>query len=152
FTYDELGRVKLQKWDIGTLHFEVEGHWDDFGRLARISYPETPGRPRFEVVYEYTDFGHVRSVKDARTHESLWSVSEANARGQIRMETFANGLHSTRKFHEFKGTLTGITTSDRGDSKLAQALRYDFDENGNLNQRIDDQTQFKEEFHYDFAD
>ena len=88
-------------------------------------------------------------MKNTQTDEAIWSITDETARGQIRAESFANGVATVRSFQGHTGLLSDIATEG---GEVAQRLHYDYDGNGNLRERADALTGLTEAFRYDFAD
>ncbi len=141
FTYDNLGRLIQTTTEIDGRLFSENQTYDDNGRVAQLTYPSG-----FAVEQVYNDLGYLTAVKDSSSGLTYWEVQGVNARGQLELQQFGNGLVTSQGFNPTTGFQESILTSD---NVLVQDLSFGFDDIGNLTQRRNETLDLEENFQYD---
>jgi RHS repeat-associated protein len=104
---------------------------------------------RFKVKYEYTN-GILARVRDFNTPTTVyWEQVASDANGNATDVVLGNSLHTYSYFDSISGELATRTT---GSSSQVQNLTYEFDKNGNLTLRKDNNLSLTERFYYDALD
>lgn len=151
YTYDEFGRVKEEGQDVGGVIFLVNHTYDAYGRPLTLQYPGAPGLASFKLWYGYSLGGELQEVRQNDSSGRLfWRAESRTAEGQLKSETFGNGVTSTRTYNGKLGLLKSITTSSG--AELLQQYQYGHDVRGNLRWRTDSVTATGETFEYDRLD
>ena len=101
--------------------------YDDFGRLARVDYPEAGEKP-FAVEHTYDDQGLLTEVRQVGGG-SLWTFVDAHQGYRVRQEALGDGTVTTHTFGE-SGRETAIQTA-KGQG-IVQGLAYVHDTMGNV--------------------
>ena len=136
FTYDDLSRVINVKEEIDSKVFNQSTQYDALGRIRKETYPSG-----YFTVNHYDDHcGMLAEVKD-KYNRRLWKVNSENAKGQITQ--VQQGDKTTTLGYDNKGMPTSIQASG------VVNMTYFFNNNGNLDYRIDSLTNQKEVFQYD---
>ncbi|MGI5975809.1 MAG: RHS repeat domain-containing protein [Paludibacter sp.] len=136
FTYDNLSRVINVKEEIDSKVFNQSTQYDALGRIRKETYPSG-----YFTVNHYDDHcGILAEVKD-KYNRRLWKVNSENAKGQITQ--VQQGDKTTTLGYDNKGMPTSIQASG------VVNMTYFFNNNGNLDYRIDSLTNQKEVFQYD---
>lgn len=136
FTYDDLSRVINVKEEIDSKVFNQSTQYDALGRIRKETYPSG-----YFTVNHYDDHcGMLAEVKD-KYNRRLWKVNSENAKGQIIQ--VQQGDKTTTLGYDNRGMPTSIQASG------VVNMTYFFNNNGNLNHRIDSLTNQKEVFQYD---
>lgn len=151
YSYDNQLRVSSVTNTIGNDGYTTTYTYDDFSRLSTETYPSG-----VSVRYGYGSNGCLREITDSRTHEGLWKLNNANAKGQPT-ETFqSNAIVTGYAYDDLTGRLTGIQSTRPNGNATLQHLTYDYDEFGNLLSRTDHRLNngngITETFSYDRLD
>jgi RHS repeat-associated protein len=121
--------------------FETIQEADNFGRIERITYPQTGTvGPRFVVRQTYNNQnGQPSTVLDASTaNESLlWSAILREPLGRVETEMYGNAITSSRSFYPATGRLASLLTGPTADVNSQQAWTYEYDLAGQLRLRSD---------------
>jgi RHS repeat-associated protein len=122
--------------------------YDSFGRADTVSYPETPGRPRFTVRNVYGGAnGLLSEIRDITggADNLLWKADEREPLGRIQQERLGNGVISTRGYAPETGRLTSINAG----AGMVQNLSYKYYADGTVFLRHDVKSGLRERFEYD---
>ncbi|UHQ55339.1 RHS repeat-associated core domain-containing protein [Microbulbifer sp. YPW16] len=119
--------------------------YDGFGRLNRVTYPNG-----IDAYYHFNGQGYLESLSDnAAGSNPLKRFNNVNARGQVEMETYGNGLVTDRTYNAMTGRLNTIKTG----GGIVQNNVYAWRSNGTLESRLTNSAsgvlQKREEFGYD---
>ena len=138
YSYDEWGRPVQTETIIYGDAFLVNQDYDQYSRPKTLTYPSG-----FQIYNAYNSFGFLHEVRRSEDNWSLWRANAFNAKGQLEMQTYGNGLVNHRSHDVFTGHLqkTRITN--------VQDLSFNFDAIGNLVQRQDHLEAAVENFEYD---
>lgn len=139
--YDNLGRPTQTITQIDDRSFTESQTYDDNGRVDQLTYPSG-----FAVDQVYNGLGYLTSVTDTSSGLTYWEAQEVNARGQLELQQFGNGLSTTQIFDTTTGFQDSIQTLGNG---TAQDLSFVFDDIGNLTQRRNEDIDLEENFQYD---
>ncbi len=138
YEYDDFGRTerahKTVQSSSGVDDYVVEYVWGIGDRLDQIDYPAVDGEPGLSVAYKYDEAGHLREAYEPGGGAVHWLAREANARTQITLERYANGVTTTRGWSELRGWLDTISTL--GSAGALQDLTYMWTSAGELDKRI----------------
>ncbi|MBK9261884.1 MAG: RHS repeat-associated core domain-containing protein [Polyangiaceae bacterium] len=144
YAYDTLSRpiaTMLRLADGRT--FEQSRTYDAYGRIAQIAYPNG-----FSVLRQYDSTGTlVRIHNGADRTQVVWSLDVVNAAGQTMFETFGNGAATERVYSDEAQVLETIFTM--ADGKTLQSLRYEYDAQLNVKNRLDARQGKIERFGHD---
>ena len=152
--YDSDARLRTS-----TINIRAGGHVKDYvhsytydpnGRPATVEYPSG-----LTVRTDYNARGYrsgLTDVTDSENPAALETFDAMNAYGQIRQQTYGNGVVTAREFDAKSGRLTDIDTT-RGTTKI-QDNTYAWRTNGILASRLDESgaTAKEETFGYDALD
>jgi len=141
--YDSLGRPDWTNIKINGTPHVVQRTYDNFGRIATLSYPAG-----LTIRNVYTTHGYLKEVRNAANDELYWQVGSMNAHGQVTIYTLGNGLTTVNNYNPSTNRINSITTGAGTDSSI-QNLGYDFDTLGNLESRADLNQNLSETFQYD---
>jgi RHS repeat-associated protein len=150
YSYDALKRPAQVAWNIDGVTYAIGSAYDSVGRLTRLVYPSTDGSAGLQVQYEYTPTGYLWRAGDPDMKRVYWTAEARNADGQLKRETFGNGLTTTRDYDVLGRAASIQTGAERQPAR--QSLAYDYDASGNLHHRIDAVAGTTEEFSYDTLD
>ncbi|MEY4590380.1 MAG: hypothetical protein RL497_2456, partial [Pseudomonadota bacterium] len=152
YLYDNYGRLKDAIEAIPGHSGELATSWayDDYSRVRQITYP---GR-NFSLVHHYSaNTGQLtRLQSNDSTPQIYWSLTDTNARGQIKEELFGNRMVSVRDYNPNNGWLRKTETRASLNNTRVHSLSYDFDDVGSINWRQDNLQGLKESFTYDVLD
>jgi RHS repeat-associated protein len=151
YTYDEWSRRTATTWDIGGNNYEIATAYDPLGRVATLTYPETPGGARLSIQYAYDARGNLAAVTDSATGTVYWQAS-LNPSGQLAVETFGNGVVTTRTYQPQTGLLEQVEVHDPEMNLTLQDLVYTYDDQRNIATRSDTVQDRLESFTYDDLD
>ncbi len=141
WNHDTLGRIASTSTSIdGVLYSETIQYQS--GRVWKRYDPTGRG-----IEYFYNTYGYMDKIKDADSGYQYWQVLEQDARSNITMTSFGNGLTGTRDYSPQLGHLQSIATN-QGQNGI-QDLAYQFDSLGNLLNRQDNRQGLVETFGYD---
>jgi len=112
FDYDEFGRTNTISRMIDGEPFTA--HVDERGAAGRptiISYPAGTGAGSLRVRNVYDIAGTLIEVKNADdANVSYWKLTDVNSFGQVKTESFPNGLTTSRAYDGTVGRPQSITT------------------------------------------
>ena len=116
------------------------------GRTDTVTYPSG-----IQVQYGYSR-GYLSTVTDTATSTALQTFSQMDAFGNVKQESYGNGIQTSRAFDSKTGRLTDIDTTLGGTT--FQDNQYKWQSNGILESRIqvDGATTREEDFSYDTLD
>ena len=133
YSYDSLSRVKQMTSILGSRQYSFEYSYDGLGRLAAIKYPQAAkdAGPTIALNYEQ-NHRRVQSISDLSHKITYWTAGLRNARGQLRSETFGNGIVTALGYYdgELTGWLSALATT-KGSTPI-QCFGYTFDGVGNV--------------------
>lgn len=98
------------------------------GRLDTVTYPSGIG-----VAHSYSR-GYLSAITDTATGTALQTFSDMDAFGNMKTETYGNGVVTSRAFDAKTGRLTDIDTGSGGTT--IQDNRYKWRSNGMLESRF----------------
>lgn len=142
-SYDGLGRPQSDVRLISGKNFALDYTYDRFGRVLETVYPTG-----FATKNVYDTHGYQVEVRNAANDALYWQADDADADGQITLETYGNTLQTARTFDPTSGRVDMITTGTAGN---VQFLDFTFDTAGNLQSRArsEGSTNLSETFAYD---
>ena len=122
--------------------------YDQFARVATITYPTPAGVAPFVITQDYDPYGHVLNVHDDVTN--YWHLQDVDNAGRFRQEKLGNALLTERSYYADKQSLKSIVTA----GGAVQSLAYEYDARSSVKSRTDTlQMQNKtERFRYDALD
>ena len=141
YTYDDYRRLRKETTSISGNTYSVKTYYNSNDQIEHVEYPQ--GGPKLDYVY-YTS-GALHQINEGST--TYWSANTYNEYGQVKTESWGNGVNSTRTY-DAVSRLTGIDTSK--DTTTIQSLTYDYYGAGNLKSRSNGTE--TEKFYYDALD
>ena len=150
YVYDERGRVSAKTKTVDGVAYSLGLKYDPAGRLETLTYPEVTtasGPQRLEVQYGYKPNGDLERVTRAGTTHEYWRANARNVRGQLRNETFGDGVVMTRDYEPTRGLPFNVEILD-GQTRI-DAYMYNFDRSRLLSRRYRAGTDVEETFEYD---
>ena len=146
YGYDQYGREQSVTTTILAVNYTMSTSYTLDGKVDTITYPLGTGASPFSVKNLYDINGYLQKVQKADASVAYWTANAVNADGQVTWETLGNNIDTLRSFDGSTGLLSAISTGNMGN---VQSLSYEFDDIGNLKQRIDDNQGYTENFFYD---
>ncbi len=138
--YDALGRASTIQRLIGGEAFDTALSYDEFGRVATVTYPEIAGQGPFAVRNEYDPHGHLLAVRNAAMEDisapPYWRLTRTDSADRSEVEAFGNGFTTTRGYDDARDRLASIVTA-KGAQPPVQNLTYSYDAKLNLATRHD---------------
>ncbi len=124
YKYDQGGRVIKET----TTHspgnvFNIDIRYDSFGRKSSIVYPDG-----YQVMYTYTKYGDISSVRDIVGGGLLWTATAWDARRRVTDYT----LGTTDVSYKYDPITSLLTQIDNG---THQTIKYEYDAIGNTTRR-----------------
>ncbi|WP_434041166.1 MULTISPECIES: RHS repeat-associated core domain-containing protein [Sorangium] len=150
------GYTRFGQIETITLRIDGEGAplearlgYDDLGRIDTVTYPAPSGAASFVVAHDHDAHGHVLAVRDSRTKDAYWRLTDVDDAGRFREEVFGNGAITTRSYHADKQRLGHVVT--QSGAAEVQDLDYGYDDLLNLTRRTDalQRRNTTERFRYD---
>jgi RHS repeat-associated protein len=137
YTYGSYDRVtKLTEITGGTKTLEKQMSYDDFGRVARQTFPSG-----YYTENHYDDYGNLTEVTDMYDR-LIYKATEANARGQLT-KILKGATETVYGYNDTKGQLTSMVAAN------VVNYSYGYDAKNNLEYRGDNLIGQKEKFTYD---
>ncbi len=122
----------------------------NFNHLGRLKQKLDASGGNSGIQYKYTEHGYLSSIHEANNPGLVYqTINNINERGDVTMETYGNGVVTTRAYHWLTGNLQEISASKS--SLDIQFQRYVFDGQRNLHLRHDQSgsKNVRERFTYD---
>ncbi len=135
YSYTQRGQLEKELLSVAGDSFASTLGYDEFGRIARVDYPQPLGQEPFGVTREYDAHGFVVGVRDANGSDSYWQLTGVDQAGRYKEESLGNQTKTTRSYFDDKQALKSITTTLNGST--IQQLSYGWDERLNLKSRTD---------------
>jgi RHS repeat-associated protein len=151
-TYDGLGRVLSRTTQVAGQPLEFVNKYDAAGRVERVTYPATPGWPRFEVTNQYHSTGELIATVRTDTGADLWRANTLDAAGRVLSETLGQALNTTSVYSPLSGRLVSTTSNMRTGGTLVDNQQYAYYEDGNVRWRGNSASGLYEHFVYDSLD
>ncbi|MEV6282747.1 FG-GAP-like repeat-containing protein [Kribbella sp. NPDC051770] len=161
YSYDAFGRLDLVSQTLPrtasptapleTLSADYD--FDKFGRLTTLTYPKLKGQTEgTKVQYAYgapgTTNGQLSSVTSGAA--TLWTADEVDTQGRLVSEESGDGVTTSRTLG-WDGRVLDVksltSSTDVHPSKVLFGEQYTYDDNGNLESRV--QGPVTEKFTYD---
>jgi RHS repeat-associated protein len=155
YAYDAAGRVQSITYSQDEA-YAVDYTYNQLGAVDTITYPTSTSGVRFKIKRNYDTRGYWMSVTDYTNNvvgAAFWQLTSAassvDAQGNIIDETFGNGMRTQHTYDALTGELNTRKTGTGGTSAM-QNMSYQWDKNGNLQERKDlNQSNLTELFEYD---
>ncbi|CAA2142196.1 FG-GAP-like repeat-containing protein [Hyphomicrobium sp. ghe19] len=141
-TYDSLGRPSAATETIDAATYTVATTYDALSRPATVTYPSG-----FVTANGYSASGRLEKISDSTGSTVYWKALASDARGNITTAEFGNGVQDNRSYDPATGFLTGITSTVS--ATTVRSLSYSWDKLGNLQNRVDNQLNVRDDFTYD---
>ncbi|WP_434042141.1 MULTISPECIES: RHS repeat-associated core domain-containing protein [Sorangium] len=150
------GYTRFGQIETITLRIDGEGApleaklgYDELGRVDTVTYPAPFGAASFVLAHDHDAHGHVLAVRDSRTKDAYWRLTDVDDAGRFREEVFGNGAITTRSYHADKQRLGHVVT--QSGAVEVQDLDYGYDDLLNLTRRTDalQRRNTTERFRYD---
>src|SRR5258705_6323464 len=148
FSYDQKGRIKSKGSEIAGKNYEFRFGYDAAGRLDTLTYPKIFSN-QFAVNYSYSPHGQLTGLYDVNTKKAFWKLLDSDVTGNFGSNEFGNGTILTETPHPKYPYLLGSIEVRNLKAKLVQDLKYNYDKNYNVIERIDKVGMTSESFDYD---
>ncbi len=116
YQYDSFGRLSIKTTAVAGESYAMEYRYDGAGRLGTMLYPETQlasgATDRLSIDYAYRTNGELEKITRSGTTEQYWRANLRNARGQLRQETFGDGVVVKRGYEQERGLPEDVTILD----------------------------------------
>jgi YD repeat-containing protein len=139
-SYDSLGRPVSTTTTVDTT-YTSSTTFDAQGRVDTQTWPTG-----IATKNTYNTLGALTSINLASNGQRLWQPLAYNERGQMTRFKYGNGVETTTTYAADTGKIQAIQA---GTGNAVQNQQYQFDEVGNLTQRIDSNTGVTETYSYD---
>jgi RHS repeat-associated protein len=158
YQYDDDGRpsqtnISITESGVTTTYSYNFGYNSVTGLQETLTYPTSSSGFRLQLLYSYQN-GMLQAINNYTggvLGTAYWTAQGMNARGQIVLENYGNGLVTSSGYDRITGWLDDRTTGPGAGTSI-QNLSYLWDENRNLTQRQDLGTGNTETFQYDALD
>ena len=142
YRYDELNRLTDTTQRIDGQDYTFSQHYDDYSRVSSVTYPTG-----FQLIQRYNAYGFQHRSDNALTNSPLWQATSDDARGNVTVYDYGNGVTTTKQFDHRTGLIQTIHAAAGGN--VVQNHEYSFDTEGNLLSRIDYHHGVTQTFCYD---
>jgi len=129
FSYDPLGRVSTQQYNIGGQVFDLGFTYDFLGNPLTVDYPDGT-----QVSYTYNQAGITETVN--KGSDPVISNLDYGVTGHIETIAFANGVTTTNTFDVNK-LYRLVNKKSEKDSDVLQNISYTYDAVGNITNMVD---------------
>ncbi len=149
YSFDSLSRLQTDSISIpsDSTYTYIYTYNATTGLLNTLTYPTSTGGYSLALQYGYTN-GILQQVKDVNSSTIFWQNTAMNPRGQVTQETLGNGIVTNRAFDAVTGWVASIQSGSGGGASV-QNQSYQFDLDGNVTQRQDNNRGLNENFYYD---
>jgi RHS repeat-associated protein len=144
FTYDTVGRVSTATIEVGTDRVVVSQLYDGMGRATTRQYSTGVS---VENRFDENGLPHEVAVRNGNDEVIAWSAERIDAEGRIVEERLGNGALRKRSFDPLNSRVRQLSVSVGG--VPLQNLAVNYDELGNVKERIDTLALTTETFEYD---
>jgi RHS repeat-associated protein len=154
FTYDGLGRLQSSTFNMGVdgLYTSSVQYQGTTSLVDTITYPVSTGTNPLKVKYGYSH-GLQVAVHDFTGDQlgtAFWQLNATDSDGRPTDEMLGNGVRVMTGFYAASGAIASRKSGANGSATNRQNLTYEWDINGNLERRTDDnQAGLTERFYYD---
>ncbi|HKT31190.1 MAG TPA: RHS repeat-associated core domain-containing protein [Gammaproteobacteria bacterium] len=132
---------------VGMATAVAEGKVNPYRLAVHLRRTGTPSR--YTVNFNYDAHGNLIEVVDAANSNLIyWQATSGDAFGQVTGELLGNGVINTYGFDPNTGALTTLL-SGVGSSTTIANMSYQWDGDGNLTKRADNNAGLTETFTYD---
>lgn len=152
--YDAIGRLQTRQI-VTDATYQYDYAYNALGAIDTITYPTSPAptgttAARFTIKYGYS-YGQPYQISDVTqaVPTTLWTLSGANDYSSPTNESLGNAVSVSAGYTAWTDDLTSIQSGVAGAANNRQNLAYQWDTNGNLNQRQDLNQSLTEVFGYD---
>ena len=147
YTFDSIGRPASTTYTLDTT-YTVNYAYNTLGAVDTVKYPTSSSGYNFTLKYLYS-FGFAQQVKDNAAGTVFWSLSTANDYSSPTTEVLGNGATITSSYQPWTNDVLTRQVGTGGSTTNLQNLSYQWDLNGNLQQRQDLRQTLTEAFSYD---
>ncbi len=144
YDYNAYGLPTIVETTIQGETYETQTYYDDLNRPVGIAYPTG-----FTVVNHYNNYGYRHQVSNGMDESTLWTATEADARGNITNSEHGNGVETVREYNADTGFVNSIFAEKGSNNLLVQNQDFTYDVLGNLTFREDQRVQMVQAFCYD---
>lgn len=143
--YDMYGRVSSVSFRVGLDQSRVDQIYDSLSRPTERRYASG-----FAVQNKYDEHGFWRQVQVSSQKGTAiaWEAVLIDARGRIRQERLGNGIVTTQEYEDTTGRLKA-SVARHASGATVQDFALDYDQVGNVLQRVDKVSKSAERFEYD---
>ena len=150
FTYDGIGRPATHTI-AADASYRYDFSYNTLGLLDTMTFPAAGAGAVFSIRHDY-DAGRVSRIRNANAPgDPYWTLKAQDAAGHVLDESLGSAVRVVSGFDPVSGELeyreTGI-----GAGAAIQNLAWEWDTNGNLTRRQDQNQGLLEEFRYDLLD
>ena len=150
FTYDGIGRPATHTI-VADASYRYDFTYNALGLLDTMTFPAAGAGSVFSIRHDY-DAGRVSRIRNASASgEPYWTLNAQDAAGNAIDESLGSTVRVVSGFDPVGGELEYRETG-KGTGAAIQDLAYEWDANGNLTRRRDQNQGLLEEFRYDFLD
>jgi hypothetical protein len=130
YSYTQRGQLEKEMLSVAGDSFASTLAYDEFGRIARIDYPQPLDQEPFGMTHEDDAHGFTIGVRDRASGNAYWELTDVDQAGRYRAESFGNGSKTVRRYFNDKQALKSISTTLGGST--IQQLAYAWDAGLNL--------------------
>lgn len=146
YTFDSLGRPATRTITEDTT-YNVSYTYNTIGEINTVTYPASTGTA-FVLKYLYS-YGALQQVKDNAAGTVFWSLSAANDSSLPTTEVLGSGITVGSTYTPWTNDLVTRKEGTSSVPNSLQDLAYQWDDNGNLQQRQDMKQSLTEVFVHD---
>ena len=135
YTYDTKGRLTTETLVVtnGPTFSSGTAYDATTGRLVTRSYPSG-----FRITYMYNAAGYASQVVNTADGSSIWQANQYDARGNVVLQTYGNGVQVNQVFEPQTGRISSILAQQTGGTPGALvSLSTGWDPLNNLKTRSD---------------
>lgn len=142
-TYDSLGRKSQETATVNGQTYTTAYTYDNQSRIYTLSYPASG----LVLRHVYNQWGYLSELRNHTTGNLFWKVDSMDARGNITLQTFGNGVKTRRQFEAATQYLQSIQSFYN--TTTLQHFTYKFNDLTHLTERKDAKRNNTETFDYD---
>ncbi|MBB3840724.1 RHS repeat-associated protein [Runella defluvii] len=143
FSYDNLGRKNQETVTVNGQTYTTSNTYDAQGRPNTLSYPATG----LVLKNVYNAYGYLSELRNNADNSLFWRVNAMDAKGNILLQEFGNGVRTEQQFEAATQYLQSIRSYYN--TTTLQHFTYQFNDLAHLTQRRDEKRNKTESFLYD---
>ena len=150
YAYDWLARPSQKTMTINGESFSMQYQYDDYGRVATLTYPAIPNQVPFTAVYTYAPFGHLSTVSDAADPSTIfWAWQNADASGKFESIRLGAELTEINTPSATRPGRLGEQQVLNNGFQTRYDVTYEYDGRGNVTKESDLYAHTDQTFVYD---